>query len=311
MINNYLRTFGVLKIEGALDLPGNIEEIYDEASEECSGESIRRCQSPVPTVMSGVERNPKLTKVMLDSGILEVAKVAFGESGFMYWGSDLSTFKGNSDWHRDACNDVPIWKIGIYLNGSYDDDQIFYYIPGSHHVSGTYSDLLGKSLKWPYGAGLNTDFFQGTINPKAGTSSLSIPACGIKIKRGDVIVFDQRILHAVASNSLRRLIAMSFYPSVNSAAWQTNNRFLMESDYLDFVVTLRCASQIVERNFGRKTFYGQKDLPIKDTDLWRHCGFKEFSENDLEKLCQLKFPNLDKSAAFGLIDKFYFDRKLL
>jgi len=303
-MNQYFQNFGILKINQALNLTKQAEELFDEASENLIGKSLGSTGDAVPGVIGGVEKYPKLAKYLISAGIIKVANMVFGENNYLYWGSDLSTFNGSSNWHRDSCSDLPSWKIGIYLEGSYNDDQTFLYIPGSHHVTDNYSKSLSKSLYWPQGSGLNQKYFKNEINALNGESTGEfVPNLPIRIQRGDVIAFDTRGIHAVSSQTKRRLIALSFIPKPHLAGYITNGMLKSETEYLELILKMRCASQLMEESLGRFVSYGQKNLatPIELSEIM---PFKNYSDEDISNLTKKIFENSDRVSAMKIINKY-------
>ena len=138
-------------------------------------------------------------------------------------------------------------------------DQTFLYVPGSHHVSYIYSRSLVKGLHWPKGAGLNPIYFKNELNFNNNEAiGYNVPNIPITISWGDLIVFDTRGIHEVASNTKRRLIALSFIPKPILAGYQANDFIKSEVEYMELILKIRCASQLMEESHGRTVKYGQK-----------------------------------------------------
>lgn len=303
-MNQYLQNFGILKINQALNLTEQAEELFDEASENLIGRSLRSTGDAVPAVVGGVEKYPKLANYLISTGVIKVADLVFGKNNYLYYGSDLSTFNGSSNWHRDSCSDLPAWKIGIYLDGSYNDDQTFLYIPGSHHVTDNYSKNLSKALYWPQSSGLNQIYFKNEINASNGEGTGEcVPNIPIRIVRGDVIAFDTRGIHAVLSHTKRRLIALSFIPKPHLAGYLTNGMLKSETEYLELILKMRCASQLIEESLGRFVSFGQKDL-VTPVELSEIMPFKNYSDEDISNLAKKIFKNSDLISAMKIINKY-------
>jgi hypothetical protein len=303
MINHSLKNFGIVIVRGALDLPDGIEDLYDEASENLQGSSVRQNKRNVPCVIAGVERYPALAHALVNSGVLKVADRVFGKHGYLYLGSDLSTFATSSNWHRDACYDIPNWKIAIYLYGSYDTDQNFLYVPGSHHVDDQYSKSLGSACAWPESSGLILEHLKCAIDMDGNEGEEAMLATAqFRIQRGDVIVFDTRGLHAVQSNTLRRLIALSFVPSADSISWVSEGCFESPRHYHSKLLRVRCASKILEAAFGRQVRYGQAKLTGLPDELMQCSAFKDYSEEDIDANVNSLLGG-SKAAALMVINK--------
>lgn len=303
-MNQYLDDFGVIKIKNAITLDEKIEVLFDDACEELTGNSIRKNGGAIPSIVGGIERFPKLANYLVEKNILNIADKAFGEGNYLFWGSDLSTFQNSSNWHRDSNNDIPSWKIGIYLDGSYNEDQTFHYIPGTHHVKDSYSQRFTKHLKWPENAGLEPTAFISEMNAlNNNENAISIPSTKIQIERGDVIVFDTRGVHAVSSNTTRRLIALSFMPKPHLAGYLTKGEINSENEYLAQLLKMRCASQLIEEMHGRIVRYGQKNLNNIPDELKKIMPFMNFEDKDISETAKSLFKN-NRDLAMKVLNKY-------
>lgn len=286
-MNEHLKLMGILHIKNALQLPDNIEQIYDDVSERLEGFSIRKNNSICLPVISAFEKDKVFRDILMQSGFKKTIDSVLG--GGLLYSNDLSTFKGGSNWHRDSYNRLPLWKFAVYLDGSYGDDQHFLYIPGSHHWGDKFAHGLQDFSNWPRGAGLlaglNSDY---SIN----NSTSNIQPCAIKINRGDIIAFDIRILHAVFSqnNSPRRLISTIFMPDLHQAVYEPGcGSFENENKYRDFLWQHRCASHICELKNGRKIYSSHQNYSINDSDFSNMLFFNNMNEIEINSLATKLF----------------------
>lgn len=283
-MNEYLKLFGAVHVKNALNLPEDIEQKYDECSERLENYSVRKNHNAVLPVMAAFDRDIEFLNTMLNSGLDEIRKIIIG--GGYYYGNDLSTFIGGSNWHRDSYNKLPILKIAIYLDGSYEDEQAFAFIPGSHRFGDSFSDNLQTFLKWPNGSGFlpGLDCSVDMLTPKECENI--IQPTFIKIKRGDAIVFDIRTIHAVFSQSIkpRRLISNCWIPDVEQAMRENLCGNFSEEGYYEYILKHRCASHICEIAHGRKDYISQKDLPIASSFYSNRLFFDKFSNEELNDL---------------------------
>jgi hypothetical protein len=303
MINYSLQNFGIVIVRGALDLPDGIEDLFDEASENLQGYSLRQGKRGLTPVQAGVERYPALAAALVNLGILKVADMVFGKNGYLFYGSDLSAFSTSSNWHRDSYSDIITWKIAIYLSGSYDTDQNFLYVPGSHHVDDQYSRSLGRACKWPLSSGMTLDHLRCSvdINGNEGEDAM-LAAAQFRIRRGDVIVFDNRGLHAVQSNSLRRLIALGFVPSAESISWVSEGCFSSPAHYYRELVRFQCARKIIESGRSYAPHYAHAKITGLPDALMQCLAFKDYSEEDIDSNCHSLLGN-SKAAAWMTLNK--------
>lgn len=251
MINPFLKTFGYFICRGGIELNAEIEEEYDyELSYVSKINSKNSNILEIPTAVNyAMERGEKLSEKILTNSFKEIIYKILSEN-FYYWGSDLSTFTRSSDWHRDCYTKFPIYKALIYLDGSYGDDQTFLCIPGTHHVKDNYANRIGKSGRWPYGSGFELNYLQGIYDYKKDLYQPTLPSQQIKIQRGDIIIFDQRMFHAVIANSekKRRLIAISVIPNFKTAMEVSYELPETEDEYKQLLHEARCAFFSVDKN---------------------------------------------------------------
>lgn len=225
---NFLDTFGYLEIElpKALNYSQlsndywQLVERYTEKSKEDLAENKESYAIPGFCFHSDIAS--KLLVEDLDSTISRL----LGPS-YIILGSDASLFFGRgSPWHRDTSQNLPIFKLNVYLD--FDNKGLggeFLVIPGSQHVSDTFSSLLQKSLAWPdlaadMGGVAERRFFPEGSNPTEwGYQSKAdwLPLKSLPIVTGGAILFNTNLVHAVTSkiapSDPRRLITYLFCPN--------------------------------------------------------------------------------------------------
>lgn len=215
-LRRFFDTFGYVVVRNVFDkslVPGLIDA-YDEVVTQHFGmskEEFYAQPTPAP-VISGVEKSQTLLSFLQDSRILPVVDELIGDDA-VYWGSELSTFKSPSQFHRNNLGDYRFLKVGVYLQDTtVEDGGQFSCIPGSHIYGDTFSNFCSAGLKWPKGAGYEEDTFKGEFDFNKPVEGNQIPAVNVDLAAGDIIFFDQRLVHRVpASNRLRRLISIVFY----------------------------------------------------------------------------------------------------
>ena len=153
--------------------------------------------------------------------MLKIYRYFAGED-FLYLGSDGSHFLTTSfPWHRDWYTRMPNLKMNVYFNPLPFFGGKFMLIPGSNFVNDSYAQLLQKAMSWPMqnkrpGGLSENSFLPDFVNPRQGVitrwiTSLKItlglaqpkpdvPHVSVKLDRGDVVIFDQRLIHCVQAN---------------------------------------------------------------------------------------------------------------
>ena len=125
-----------------------------------------------------------------------------------------------------------------------------------------------------------------------------VPAHHEEIERGDIILFDNRLIHAVAAGSkLRRLIAISVIPNYDLAK-QLNPYFINYEIYRTYVLMLRISCQAVELKNSKTVRYGQKNLAIEKSEFGDKLLFRDYSDEDIELMSRLIFKEQDRPIDF-------------
>jgi hypothetical protein len=308
IINKNLVRDGFYIIKNALKLDENIEELFDNASEKIIGKSLKTYDEngPTPNVTMGLERSIELCNSMIGAGILNIINDVFGED-IRFWGSDLSTFKNNSQWHRDLAFEMPVYKVATYLEGSYGKDQQFLLIPGSHHVTDRYAHELALDCNWPNGGGLNIEGFNHLYDKLENKKYYNVNAISIQIERGDVIIFDQRIIHTALGNKLRRLISTSLFPSFKllPQVWSNkNNMPLNEVDFSSWLFKIKCAIRILEKNRLKNYISSHYNLEFLETKFKNYVYFDRWTEEDFDYGVQKLFRNSKNEEIVNLINPY-------
>lgn len=153
------------------------------------------------------------------------------------------------------------------------------------------------------GTGLKSECFSALIDIEGRTIETNVPCAAAKINEGDILVFDTRLIHAVLSQSYRRMIALSFVPSEKSAGYFCYGAYQSPDDYSKSLLKLRCASKVLETLHGREVIYGQKDLPATRTELGKYMPFIQFDDEELCQLCDKFFQGDKKTEALSVINK--------
>lgn len=222
---NFLDTFGYLTLE--LPREFNYENYRNEVVRASTGLRNQDWKSIVTQKQSFIvpafADNSIIAAEFLVNWLDRQVTPLLGENYF-YLGSDASIFfAAGSAWHRDLAMRLPVLKLNIYLDFDANDQSCnFLIIPGSHHVSSSYSSLLQNALAWPDKPGLEggmseNGFLPPGSDPTApGYSTVSdlIPAKAISVKHGAAVIFNTAAIHGVKSHvqmgKPRRLITFIF-----------------------------------------------------------------------------------------------------
>lgn len=178
------------------------------------------------------EESPILSQLIYKGKLREVFSYICGED-WVYLGSDGSRFNTTSfPWHRDWYTKSPLLKCNVYLNHNMFLGGNFLLIPGGGSPSDLFSRNIQKSISWPMQnknpGGMNeNDYLPDITNPRSKFSAFSslfpqrkfdVPHVKVKIKPGDVVLFDQRLMHCAESNyprAARQLLTFLVAPNAD------------------------------------------------------------------------------------------------
>jgi ectoine hydroxylase-related dioxygenase (phytanoyl-CoA dioxygenase family) len=289
----FLDTFGYVVLRNVYDknLVGELRAAYDEVVTSQTGKTIEQFLNDPRPIPAGVEMSQEFDELIGDDAI--------------FWGSDLSTFKSASQFHRDTLGDYKLLKVAIYLQDSTPQDGgHFVCIPGSHHFGDRYSHLCSRGLMWPHGAGYAGTEFTGEFDYNKPCLQNNIPALKIDLAVGDILFFHNSLVHAVpASSRPRRLIALSFLEGAKSF----NSRPRPPGEFTGLThdetyIAMRVALFIVETRLGMGPFlhYHEKLAGFEISRLKKY--LRTFSDEQFEETHARVFKH-SYEAAFRFVTK--------
>jgi ectoine hydroxylase-related dioxygenase (phytanoyl-CoA dioxygenase family) len=286
-LKKFFDTFGYIVLRNIYDkdLLPELHQVYDEVVTSHFGKNIEDFLIDPQPIIGGVEQSQELLSFFQNGRILSVVDELVGDDA-VFWGSDLSTFKSGSNFHRDALGNFKFLKIGIYLQDSTAaDGGHFSCIPGSHLYGDTFSDMCSAGLIWPRGSGYREEAFIGDFDFNNPILKNTIPSVNVDLSAGDIIFFDQRLVHAVpASNRIRRMIAITFFEGEKSfnARKDVGGEF-SGLTHNETLIALRLSSFLTESFLGRNPIlnYSEKlnefDIGKLQKYLVSHSG-EEFND---------------------------------
>ena len=310
---------GYVVIKNAINLDDSCEMQFDEVTERLSGQVVKNFNATdIPYgVISPLERSYEMTEnIMKCGGVRNIIERVF-DNQVLFFGSDFGIFNRSSVFHRDVGFQSPLYKMKIYLDGSYGNDQQMKFITGTHHVADTYARMVGKACRWPQGGGININSFTSFFNLTENKGFPKINVMRIEIERGDIVIFDQRILHAVESNQLRRLISLTMMPSFQlfKDVWcEPRSLPSNESEFTNWFFLIKCAFRSIERKRFKNHISSHKNLPFLSTALGEFRFFDKWEEEDFEKATRTLFPDAEKegnSEILRILDPYGYGNKSL
>jgi hypothetical protein len=178
----HFRAFGFVVLRGAFDaapLRDELERAIDEASTKTLGTGVARVQyAPMMT-----ERNPR--SLSLVDGF-EAAAAALLDGPVIPLRAKGVRYFGGTAWHADS-SDAAVLSVGFaaYLEPLAADTGALRLVPGSHR-----GDFQAAVLRY--------------LELDDASRIDALPAVAIATRPGDVIAFDEHVVHASAGGTLRR-----------------------------------------------------------------------------------------------------------
>ena len=151
-----------------------------------------------------IERTPKLAWLRDDRRITDLARALLGD-GYVYEGSAGNLFNSYIRWHSDHFNKPVPPEIHVhfawYLDDLDADSGAFRVMPGSSHP-GIYRSSL-------YDEGRSAAAQE--LEQRFGLREQDLPCWAITVRPGDLVVFNDAILHAnFNGGERRRMFSLQF-----------------------------------------------------------------------------------------------------
>jgi len=230
----------------------------------------------------------------------------FAGENWLFLGSDGSNFVASGfPWHRDWFVKTPMMKFNFYYNPWPFFGGKFLLIPGSGIPDDAYSQMIQKCIAWPMmnkkpGGMSENDRLPATKNPRnifgfrnKSNKLKNVPHIEIKLKKGDLILFDHRQIHTVQNcfpPFQRRLMTLlisknAFDFSDNHYSLKNNTRESLMREVIDLVVS--------ERNHIGTPPWGDYIGPIENTNNYikieKTSESKEYNLGSIETSKGFKF----------------------
>jgi hypothetical protein len=197
----YFNTFGFLHLRGLFrdeidEISAGFERVFAAPENEHWEMHSFQNGGALRVVVTGfIEKDEALRGLRNDPRILGVVNGLIGDD-YEYAESDGNVWYCETYWHSDVYGS-PLStyhvKLSLYLESLRGDNGAIRLIPGSHFYSETFAETLRKDLA-------NHD----GINDVYGVYGRDIPAWTVESDPGDLIVWNQRTIHASYNGAERR-----------------------------------------------------------------------------------------------------------
>jgi hypothetical protein len=247
-LKKFFNTYGYLIIKNCLQdvdyekLIGEYDSIFVEKYGFFPNQST--------AITLGIEKTSYLHSIIENSQLIPLCKMIGGED-CSYVGSDLSLFYNPSQLHRDIWSYTMVFKTGIYLQDANESKGgKFLLIPGSHRREQDFANLCSNGLRWPSGSGYSDEILS-VLDMKGGlpgaSAFLDLPVKEISINKGDVLIFDQRLVHGTTHNpnQPRRMCALNFIEGFSSLKEKFTSA--TTQSYAEEIASVKVAENFIER----------------------------------------------------------------
>jgi hypothetical protein len=198
----YFKTFGFLHLPGLFgdsieEMTAAFERIFADPRHEHweLGEGFLHGGRRRVAVPSFIDKDEALSELRNDPRILGVVKGLIGDN-YEYAESDGNIWYCETYWHSDVYGS-PLSayhvKLSFYLDSLSGNSGAIRLIPGSNFYGESFAEALRKDLANPEG-----------IKEVYGVEGREIPAWTLASEPGDLIVWNQRTIHASYNGEARR-----------------------------------------------------------------------------------------------------------
>ncbi len=252
-ITNYFNSFGFVRIPQML-LPQAeaISSEFDALMQAKFGNTNDGAHYLHPQF---IDQSAKLTSLLSLPIVTEMMSALLGDD-FLYAGSDGHVRSAGTPWHRNSLTRTKTIRMLVNLEPHHDSSAALRLIPGSQFVDDAFSAHLGAALAWPeeakQGGFDDHGAFGQNHDPLVPGKNQTLPHTVISNNIGDVIIFNQNIIHCVNTEptlTRRRFLGMNF--SVNP---KTRLFGKVEEETVD---ELRAMSLLEMQTYRLPSLYGR------------------------------------------------------
>lgn len=204
----YFNTFGFLHLPGLFrddiqEITAGFERVFaDPLHEHWELEGFLHGGRRRVAVASFIDKDEALRGLRDDLRILGVVKGLLGDD-YEFAESDGNVWYCETYWHSDVYGSPLATyhvKLSFYLDSLRGDSGAIRLIPGSNFYSESFAQVLTKDLA-----------NHGAINQVYGVEGHQIPSWTLESEPGDLIVWNQRTIHASYNGEdRRRSFALTF-----------------------------------------------------------------------------------------------------
>jgi len=160
-----------------------------------------------------VDSSEYLTSLLATEKLSCIVRALVGND-FIYTGSSGNYYAGNTGWHTDDVPQHRRIKVAVYLETLTAKNGALRVIPGSHKANEENAELLTM---------LNSSY------TSFGMHGSEIPAVAIDIEPGDIIVFDQNLIHSSwEGGEVRRMFSINFHQNYTPSSHELLEKYVRE-----------------------------------------------------------------------------------
>jgi hypothetical protein len=197
----FFQTFGFLHLRALFkddvpELSAAFEDVFrDERNERWELHSgYLHAHERRVIIPQFIDKDERLSPLRTDPRVMGIVQGLIGEGE--YAESDANLWFCETHWHTDVYGSPVAQlhvKLSFYLDPLTADNGAIRVIPGTHHFEETYAATLRRALA-----------NHNAINDIYGVEGHQIPCWTVANEPGDVIIWNQRTLHASYNGRARR-----------------------------------------------------------------------------------------------------------
>jgi hypothetical protein len=201
IIKNNLEFFGFVKLPGFFSkefhqILRSFDRIMEQHTQEFPHTGEERS-----LFWQCADSDEFLCSLMAQERLQRIVQTLMGDN-FLYTGSSGNYYAGNTGWHSDDIFQHKRIKVSLYLDKLDASNGALRVIPGTHRPT----DYNFKFLS-----------MIGTSTKNFGVHGSEIPAVVIDIEPGDIIIFNQNLIHSSwGGNEKRKMISLNFHEKYTS-----------------------------------------------------------------------------------------------
>jgi hypothetical protein len=183
----HFEAFGFVVFRGAL--ADDLDWLLPEFEAVFRDHGVQHDGSTRSAIVPFIDHRPRLRELVDHPFVADVfARLIAPDWNFS--GSDGNYYTGDTRWHSDGTHRlVRFVKLAVYLDPLTADTGALRLIPGTHRLDDTYAQAARQAAE---------------SETLWGVGGAGVPAVAVSTQPGDVVAFDQNLMHSAWGGGARR-----------------------------------------------------------------------------------------------------------